>query len=290
MLVGRSGGPIGNAYIIPLDPQIDSDGHHYIPIYYHFPLGTGDSIYEESALVRPFKKLMLEGKPAGKTAFLFYRQDSSPFVLGSFTFTGRRTIFFPPSTLTRIKFTSEGRELTTEVHTIEHFTLEENFTDWHITLSQRETQNIRYPTIRTTKMNHDVYLWFIIAIPYPTRLESMPRTQQYLLKAPNTTDLQRRKQIMLHSARGSIFPVTELPISPPAPYFINFEFFVSSKKKDEIDLPRELYAKPPPLPGDLKKRVRSKSFDITLDNTISLSIRVSKIRRLIQNDMGFIWW
>jgi hypothetical protein len=76
MLIGRSGGPLGNAYIIPLDPQIDSNGHHYTPIYYHFPFGTGNSIGEDSALVRPFKKLMQEGKPSGRTAFVFYRQDN----------------------------------------------------------------------------------------------------------------------------------------------------------------------------------------------------------------------
>jgi hypothetical protein len=289
VLIGRSGGPLGNAYIIPLDPQIDSNGHHYIPIYYHFPFGTGHSVGEDSALVRPFKKLMQEEKPAGKTAFVFYRQDNISFVLGSFTFTGRRIIFFPPSTLTRVVYTPNGKGLTSERYNIEHFTLEEDFTNWHITLYQKLTENIRYPTIRTTMVSHDVFLWFIMAIPHPTRLEPMPKTQQYLLKAPNVIDLQRRKQIMLQSVEGNIFPVTELSVSPPTPYFINFEFFIG-KEKNELDLPEIPYAKPSPTYNDLKKRIRSKSFDFNLSNAVSLSIRVSEIQRIIQNDMGFIWW
>jgi hypothetical protein len=42
-----------------------STGHIIsIPIYYHFPFGTGNAINEDSALVRPFNVLIQRGKLA----------------------------------------------------------------------------------------------------------------------------------------------------------------------------------------------------------------------------------
>lgn len=81
MLIGRSGGPLGNAYILPLNPQIDANGEHCIPISYNFPLATGGSINDDSALVNPFKKVLNDGKPIGKTAFAFYHDKGSYFSL-----------------------------------------------------------------------------------------------------------------------------------------------------------------------------------------------------------------
>ena len=63
MSTGRSGGPIGHAHISVSDPVKDDNGKFYIPIYYHFPVGRGNSINPDSALVKPFEKLMVEGKP-----------------------------------------------------------------------------------------------------------------------------------------------------------------------------------------------------------------------------------
>jgi hypothetical protein len=228
MLLGRSGGPLGNAQIILMDPQIDANGQPYIPLYYDFPFGTGNSINEYSALVKPFRKLLEEGKPIGKTAFLFYREDNSYFVLGSFAFTNR-TIFFPGLNFSRIIHTPDGRDLTPNhtANNITHFTLESNFIDWHIKPVQKE---IRYPSQKTRRVNDDVFLWFVMGIPDVTKLESMPKTQEYLLKAPHQGDLERRQKIMLESVDGSIFPVTEMTHNPIASYFLNFEFFVSKRK------------------------------------------------------------
>jgi hypothetical protein len=80
MLLGRSGGPLAYSRIIPKALQIDANGQPYIPLYYHFPFGKGNSINEYSALVKPFRKLLEEGKPIGKTAFLFYRENDSYFL------------------------------------------------------------------------------------------------------------------------------------------------------------------------------------------------------------------
>lgn len=237
MILGRSGGAIGDAYIKLLDPKIDTKGNPYIPLYYHFPVGIGNSINEYSALVKPFRKLIEEGKPIGKTAFVFYREDNAYFVLGAFAFTNR-TIFFPGLTFSRVIHAPDNRDLTGELHNIEHFTLEHNLTDWHIKLIQSEA---RYPTQKTRKVNDNVFLWFVMGIPEVNKLEPMPKTQEYQLKAPHKVDLERRKKVMLESVKGSIFPVAGINDNPISPYFINFEFFVSNRKSKELNLPEGVF-------------------------------------------------
>src|SRR5215208_1345084 len=193
MLLGRSGGPLGNAQIIPMDPQVDANGQPYIPLYYHF-------------------------------------------------------------------------------------TFESNFIDWHIKPMQKE---IRYSTQRTRKVNDHVFLWFVMGIPNVTKLESMPRTQEYVLTAPHHSDLARRRRIMLESIDGSIFPVTEMVHNPVSSYFLNFEFFVSNRKTKELILPDGLFVIPPPSSKleESDQGLRSKAIDdFSLKESISISVRTSKIR------------
>jgi hypothetical protein len=72
MFLGRSGGPFGNATITVLKPQIDSNGEPYFPILYEFPIGTGHSIDENSALVKPFRNILKEGRPDEEIMFVFH--------------------------------------------------------------------------------------------------------------------------------------------------------------------------------------------------------------------------
>ena len=65
MSIGTSGGPLGYTYARPLDVVSNINGRLPIPIKYHFPVGLGISIKTRSALVKPFEKLMEEGKPHG---------------------------------------------------------------------------------------------------------------------------------------------------------------------------------------------------------------------------------
>jgi hypothetical protein len=278
MMLGRSGGDIGNAYIDVLDVQIDANLNYYIPIYYHLPGGRGDSISECSALVRPFRKLMEEGKPIGKTAFLFYRENNVYHVLGSFAFTDR-TIFFPGLTFSRVAHTPDDRDLTSdEVDDIEHFTLEKNFVDWHVRLSDR---NKKYHKLKTKKINDNVMLWFVMAISDRHKLELMPKIREYELKALHQQDLERRRDLMLDSINGSIFPVTEISYTPDSPHFLNFEFFISNRKSKELDLPKGLFVMPPPFskPDGLDRGIRSKAvYDFSLKENMAISIRTSKIK------------
>jgi hypothetical protein len=181
--LGRSGGPLGEWDITPLEPKIGSDGTAYFPIYYKFPVGIGHSINENSAVVKPFRNILNSGRPHEKIVFSFYQENNNGyFVLGSFVNTsGNRILFFPSSTLSRIIHTPDDRELTNqELHNIEHFTIEsDNLTSWHITTVQKRTGGVKYPSLKTKKVNDHTVLWFLMAVRDATKLEVMPKTQEY---------------------------------------------------------------------------------------------------------------
>jgi hypothetical protein len=92
---------------------------------------------------------------------------------------------------------------------------------------------------------------------------------------------------MLDSVSGSTFPITEMSHSPRSPYFLNYEFFLSTKKTRYMNLPEGLFVIPEPIfrtgkrEGLIKSRV---SPDFSLDNSISVNIRISKIKDSIKYD------
>lgn len=71
---GWTGEILGGAAVIPLQPEIDKNGDCVLPLLYTFPMGNGESISEGSALVRPFKKILKNGKPVGKIYYIFYKE------------------------------------------------------------------------------------------------------------------------------------------------------------------------------------------------------------------------
>jgi len=126
-----------------------------------------------------------------------------------------------------------------------------------------------------------------MAIPDVDKLEPMPKKQEYQLHGPDPQVLEKRTEVILESREGGIFQITEINDNPPPPSFINFEFFISDKKK-EMDLPPGLFVPLPPSSTlndqiDQNNLKKSRSHDLPLDK-VSISIRVSKIRGSINYD------
>ena len=270
-----SGGPVGNCYIIPLDTRKNQNGEYYLPIYYYFTLGEGNSITENSALVKPFKKIM-DGSPINSVAFVFYKEKNQHYVFGSFS-NHRKIIFFPGLTFSRVIRSPDGRDIPhSEIHNIDHFTLEENLRKWHVTLKQRN-EGVKYSRQRTRKVNNEAYLWFVMALRDVTKFEPMPRTQEYILKGTQS-DLIRRQKLMLESRENIEFPIMETNYEPSPPFFLNIEVYVSNKKIDD-NLPPEIITMPAPISIlEQQEQLRSRSLDLVLKNSTYLSIRISKIR------------
>jgi hypothetical protein len=74
----------GIAYLIAIHPMIDENGESYIPLMYTFPLGNEMSVDQNSVLVRPFYKVLKEGKPMGTISYIFYQEGEDYFILALF--------------------------------------------------------------------------------------------------------------------------------------------------------------------------------------------------------------
>lgn len=285
MFLGTSGGYLGSSKISIRQPRRDSTGELCIPIHYDFPIGRGPSLDENSALVKPFINILKEGKPPDEISFVFHQENENDyFVLGSFVKTlGNRILFFPGLKFSRIVHTPTGRDLTNqELHNIDHFTLEKNLNQWHITLVQKSIHGAKYPSLKTKRVNNNSILWFLMAIRYPTMLESMPKTQEYLLKGPSM-DMKRRLENMTKSVEGKQFHVTFVK-SPSLPSFLNFEIFVNSRGR--LDPPQDVFVIPSPIStcSSNMQEIRSRVHDFSLDESSLISIRVYRIIGSIKYD------
>jgi hypothetical protein len=278
MFLGKSGGPLGSAKISIREPQKDSTGELYIPIHYDFTNGRGPSLDENSALVKPFRNILKDGRPPDEISFVFHQESENDyFVLGSFVKTiGNRILFFPGLRFSKIVHTPTGIDLTNqESHNIDHFTLDENMNRWHVTLVQKSDLDTRYPSLKTKKVNNNSFFWFLMAVRDPTMLEVMPKTQEYMLKGP-PADMKRRFENLTKSVEAKHFQVTCVK-SPSLPSFLNFEIYTSSG--GELNPPRDVFVIPSPISASSRniQQIHSRVHDFSLDQSSSISIRVYKI-------------
>lgn len=236
-----TGGVLGGASVTPLKPEIDNNGDRILPLLYVFPMGNGGSISEDSALVRPFKKILRDGKPVGKIYYIFYKEKEEYYVLGSLAYSSERLIFFPGHVDRRMTWAGDRSVLGAGIlQHFDHLTLESNLRTYHLTVLEKETQGIKYKRMNTKFVSKDMILWFVMGVQSADKLEAAPTTQTLRLRWHNPADLNRRYKI-IEDARGGVFPVTEAPGDLEAPYFLNFEFFVSRTPSPRAELRSRLF-------------------------------------------------
>jgi len=101
--------------------------------------------------------------------------------------------------------------------------------------------------------------------------------------------MNRRFENMVKSVEGREFPVTLVNYNTESPSFINFEVFISNKK-GELDPPEHVFGIPFPIVKSIGgiQQIGSRVHDFSLSDSISVSIRVFKIRGLIKYDGVFL--
>lgn len=145
-------------------------------------------------------------------------------MLGSFAFTNR-VIFFAGLTFSKIIQGPNGMDYVGTEINLDHITLERDFKRWHFKPSEK---NMRLDTQRTRRFDNDLFLWFVMGIINVTKLEPMPMTQEFQLKAPienkqkQIQELERRRQEMLDTVSGNLFPVVQPTYTETFRHFINF--------------------------------------------------------------------
>lgn len=221
-----------HSWLMTDKPILDGNGDYFIPLYYKFPFGSEININDNSALIRPFRKLLNQGKPIGNLTFIFYRESNEYHILGSFVKSEKRLLFFPGFKNPRVTRNIDGELLFQNgiLQTVDHFSLEDNYRIYHLTLLEKQVENSRYRRFNTLKVADDLYLWLVIGLKDRLVLEPAPSVQVIELRGQNNRDLSRRYGELIRSRKGAQFIVTENGDTLDETHFINLEVFVSSKQ------------------------------------------------------------
>ena len=103
---------------------------------WELPLGHGNTDNIESGLLRPFRSILEDGKPIGQINYFFYEEEGKQYVLGTFCKSQKKILFFPGGyDFQIIKSSNSLSKLKSKE--IDHFTLDENFETWHISLKKK---------------------------------------------------------------------------------------------------------------------------------------------------------
>lgn len=205
-------------------------------IKYHFSIGQGISTNENSALVRPFRKVLQDGKDPGKISYLFLKDYENHYVLGGFSYTEKFIIFFPGTNDRRlVNFGEENYLNEGKILLIDHITLEKNLEKYHFKVDENSEQ-IKFPNQKTKKIDENTLLWFTLKIQLPDKLEKCPQELRITLYE-TLEEIKRRLPIIEEARKKAIFPITQLQDDPSKPFFWYVEFFVSDNQ-DRSKVPK----------------------------------------------------
>lgn len=291
-----SGGVMGVAgfEILPIRKENELS---VLPIKYHFPVGHTQKISNSSSLVKPFKKLLEDGKPIGKISFLFYEDARKYYTIGSIVNTTKRLIFFPGLTSTKvIESPPDKHKIQNIALHIDHLTLEENWKDWHFTFTEKENEKKFTVQQRKTKLiKDDLHLWFVMLVQDLSKLEIMPNSQEFLLKTSVDKEIDRRFAEFVETRNGSEFPVMKVGGNPEGKWYLNIEFFVDKKKSKNY---RKDYPQTPTVynanylsdfQGKIIKGLHSRTHHVHLPNFSGrIWIRISKMPGNLKTEGYFI--
>ena len=214
-------------------PEINNKGSDRLSLTLSFPeLGYEDSSNSDSALIRPYLRLLEYGNPTGKINYLFYKSDERTYVLGSLCLSPERhLLFFPGIIGTRVILEASDKGKTEKIKNIDHFTLNNNFNDWHITIGSKHSS-----TLPIKKIKDNLYYWFslsIISEEIKNYLEILPADLKVEFEAPST-DAKRRMNDIIEARRKAVFHIVQLPNSHDGNSFITFEFYIDRRFLSKI--------------------------------------------------------
>jgi hypothetical protein len=293
---GWNGKDLGYAQIKILQPRETEQGQPYLPILYNFPIGNGSSIDTNSALVRPFRKLMEEGKPIGKINFVFFTHDEQNYIIGSFVNTKKRLLFFPGLIPNKVTESPSDKKIADgESLHIDHISLDVDWEKWHFTFKENNGRKPKIRTRKTMQISDSLVLWFVMAVRSLDRIEKMPMRQEYRLVGNNLNELNRRYTEFVNACGGSIFPTLGIKENMSGDWYLNLEFFLSSKRNENYM--REYPKTPQIYTANQQSSNRDKQINKlhTRDHAIWLNdfdglvwIRVSKLPGRLDNEAYFI--
>lgn len=212
---------------------LERDNEVSVQIIHEFSKGSGLSKSLNSLLMRPFSKLMSTGKPPGKVSYLILRESNKDYLLGAFSYTEKRLLFFPSMKEHQIDKSNSSvvihnRNYDTQ---IDHISLEHSLTSSHISFLNKEKTKTRVSSFTPMHITDGFSLWFVWRFKSCENLESLPQTHQLFIEGKPKSEILRRVNEMFQSIRQSRSDLVLADDVANDNYFWNIELFVSAHQE-----------------------------------------------------------
>jgi hypothetical protein len=220
----------------PLKLQITREKDQYaVDFAMSLPgVGQGESTNELSALVRPFRRTLLQGASVGSIAYLFARNQMNDVrVLGTLCYTpGKQVLFFPGLLNRRITcqvIHQKTRYITTGADEyLDHITVDKEGKKWHYTIvNSQNYKRIRLPAEPVRKVAKGLRYWFELHIQDFDELERVPKTLHIREHAPEISRIQRLADVYMDSHYSAMHSWVDLPAKwTDGNGFLNYQFYL----------------------------------------------------------------
>lgn len=261
-----------------------------LEIKYKFPIGLGIITDKNSALIRPFNKILNDGKLPGKVVYLFHKDNDEYYILGSFACTEKHLIFFPGVVDRKLVNFYEKELLKNGITThLNHFTLDNNLRTWHVSTDEKQSHGITFKTLQIRETDSITFLWFVLRVRNSTDLE-LASEEIEISYSSTLKKLKKLSEIITKSIKYSEFPCTKVEDDTKTGFFWQFEFFVTSTiKLRSVDAPVTIQKNIDVTINDARKNSPVGIYMVKIDGFPgSVLVRVSKIRGTISTPCQFI--
>lgn len=264
-------------------PVQDTTGNLSQSIRFHFYDGEGFSNNQHSALVRPFRKTLEKESLLNNVIFVEHEDNNNYFVLGSFTYTEKRILFFPGmnlSLLTPPEYYLKNRKLD---FFIDHMSLNRDLRKHHQTDITKEKSKQKLHSQKTKKLTDSLYLWFVWCLK-PNVLEKLPRTQSIVIHG-NDKEISRKVSKIMDACNPGRLLTTETNNDMKDGHYWNFEFFVHKEHVENDPMLKEFgihsayLTNTPNIVKEDRSRVQARIYPLHMDGFEgTIFIRTSEIK------------
>ncbi len=252
----------------------ETTGRHTYIITHNFGFGVGKTQDASSALIRPFRVLVVEGRPFKWISHLFLKSDNY-YVLGALCLTASRRLLFYPGLVTRTPQWYVHRSKLSKIDSgcfIDHLTLEANLNSLHVTMldsNSRKSGSIN--KFKTKKPAADLTYFFGLSLRSERDLEFSPQEIQFFFSS-SKPDCERRARILVDNAEGAVSQVLKLPfsVSKSQKRFLQFDFLVDLQNRNSlrnlVPAPTAAPTGPPALKGSVStpQSVETQMYQVNL--------------------------